>query len=145
MLYRNVFWPAEWGDKFSKPMVELVFALFGYPEAGNIWENHAFSRLRKLGGKDALEFPSVSKHTDGSILTCYVDDFELQATLEATPKHWEQIGSVIDLSDPQESEAIRRKTRRNRTHHERSMLNVPSHTSAAAIAQSEPSETTEVF
>ena len=69
-------------------MVELDLALFGHPEAGNIWESHAFSRLRKLAWKDAPEFPSVFKHTDGSILTCYVDDFELQASLEATPKHW---------------------------------------------------------
>ena len=30
------FWPAEWGDKYSKPVVELKLALFGHPESGHI-------------------------------------------------------------------------------------------------------------
>ena len=30
------FWPKEWGNKYTRPMVELDLALFGHPEAGNI-------------------------------------------------------------------------------------------------------------
>ena len=83
------FWPADWGDKFTRPMVELELALFGHPECGNIWENRAFTRLREKGWVDAPEFPSVFKHKDGSILTCYDDGFELQSTLEVCDHHWD--------------------------------------------------------
>ena len=49
------------------------------------------------------EFPSVLKHRkDDSILTCYVDDFELQASIEKTPCHWDDIGKVIDFSEAHE-------------------------------------------
>ena len=84
-------------------MVELDLALFGHSEAGNLWENHAFSKLRPQGWEDAPEFPSVFKHKlDNSILTCYVDDFELQSSEENTPQHWAKIGSVIDFSEEHE-------------------------------------------
>ena len=90
------FWPREWGERYSQPMVELDLALFGHPEAGNLWENHAFKRLRPLGWEDAPEFPSVFRNRRaGSILTCYVADFELQASFEHTVEHWVEIGKVI--------------------------------------------------
>ena len=80
-------------------MVELDLALFGHPEVGNLWGNHAFSKLRPQGWEDAPEFPSVFKNKlDDSILTCYVDDFELQSSEEGTPQHWAKIGSVIEFS-----------------------------------------------
>ena len=43
------FWPKEWGERYKRPMVELDLALFGHPEAGNLWENHAFSKLKTPG------------------------------------------------------------------------------------------------
>ena len=82
-------------------MVELDLALFGHPEAGNLWENHAFSRLRPQAWQDAPESPSVFKNkNDDSIFKCYVDEFELQSLEDGTPKHWEAIGKVIDFSEP---------------------------------------------
>ena len=84
-------------------MVELDLALFAHPEAGNLWENHALSKLRPQGWQDAPEFPSVFLNkNDQSILTCYVDDFELQASVERTPNHWKPIGDVIDFSEEHE-------------------------------------------
>ena len=84
-------------------MVELDLALFGHPEAGNLWENHAFSRLRPQGWEDAPVFQSVFKNkNDNSILTCYVDDFELQASVQNTPTYWKEIGKVIEFPGPHE-------------------------------------------
>jgi len=31
-----IFWPPEWHGKYDKPLVPLLLALFGHPEAGNI-------------------------------------------------------------------------------------------------------------
>ena len=39
---------------------------------------------------------------DDRILTCYVDDFELQASEGGTLQHWAKIGSVIDFSEEHE-------------------------------------------
>ena len=97
------FWPKEWGERYKRPMVELDLALVGHPEAGNLWENHAFSKLRPQGWEDATEFPSVFKHKlDDGVLTCYVDDFELQSSEGGTPQHWAKIGSAIDFSEEHE-------------------------------------------
>ena len=42
-------WPKGWSDEYKQPVVPLRLALFGHPEAGNLWQNHSFSRVRILG------------------------------------------------------------------------------------------------
>ena len=33
-------WPAEWTQKYTDPVVPLVLALYGHPDAGGFWELH---------------------------------------------------------------------------------------------------------
>ena len=37
----QAFWPEGWAEKYSRPMVPLLLALFGHPEGGSIWEDHS--------------------------------------------------------------------------------------------------------
>ena len=43
--------PKRWRDKFVRPVVLLLRALYGHPEAGGLWEKHLKQVLRQLGGK----------------------------------------------------------------------------------------------
>ena len=95
------FWPEWWRGKFVKPMVPLELALFGHPEAGNIWQNFSFEKLRKHGWEDAPEFPSVFKHSETKgMLTAYVDDFDLQASHDSSERHWKELEKDIDFKEP---------------------------------------------
>ena len=95
------FWPEAWEGVFDKPMVPLVLALFGHPEAGNIWENHSFGKIREQKWIDAPEYPSVFKHaTTKGLLTAYVDDFEMHASKAASEQHWKDLEKVIEFKDP---------------------------------------------
>ena len=74
---------------YQRPMVPLELALFGHPEAGNIWQNHSFAQMKKLEWAEAPAFPSVFKHSETkAMMNCYVDDFNMQAKDEDSAKHW---------------------------------------------------------
>ena len=97
----QAFWPESWKGKFVKPMVPLDLALFGHPEAGNIWQDFSFGQLRSLEWKDAPEFKSVFMHKKSkAMLTGYVDDFDMQASKEDSKRHWEEIEKVIEFKEP---------------------------------------------
>ena len=42
--------PSWWREKFAKPVVLLVKALYGHPEAGGHWERHLKGIISRLGG-----------------------------------------------------------------------------------------------
>jgi hypothetical protein len=99
----RAFWPAGWGEKYSRPMVPLVLALFGHPEAGSIWEEHSVKKLLLCNFQSNKEFKSVFRHPEtSSIMTAYVDDFELEATDENAKRLWKELEKHIDFKDPPE-------------------------------------------
>ena len=82
-------------------MVPLDFALFGHPEAGSIWDNHSFTCVRGVGWVDAPQFPSVFKEPETkAMLTCYVEDFDMQASQKDSERHWKDLEKVIEFKDP---------------------------------------------
>ena len=83
----------------AKKKIDL--ALFGNPEAGNNWESLSFTNVRGNGWVDAPEFPSVFKEPKTkAMLTCYVDDFDVQASASDSAKHWKDLEKVIEFKDP---------------------------------------------
>ena len=49
--------PRWWRQKFVKPVVMLVRALYGHSDAGGLWEEHLKSVLKTLGGYEVHEYP----------------------------------------------------------------------------------------
>ena len=43
-----------WREKFARPVVLLLRALYGHPEAGGLWEQHLTVVLRTMGGNELL-------------------------------------------------------------------------------------------
>ena len=43
------YWPDHWHGKYRDPVVPLVKALYGHPDAGGMWERRAHERITKLG------------------------------------------------------------------------------------------------
>ena len=48
--------PKHWREKFVKPVVLLVKALYVHPDAGGLWEQHLKKIIKNLGGQ---EFPNI--------------------------------------------------------------------------------------
>ena len=42
-------WPPEWHGKYVDPVVRLVLALYGHPDAGGFWEQHCERALKSVG------------------------------------------------------------------------------------------------
>eukprot|EP00435_Cladocopium_sp_Y103_P068964 s77_g32.t1 len=45
--------PKHWRDKFVKPVVLLIKALYGHPDAGGLWEQHLKKIIKNMGGSEA--------------------------------------------------------------------------------------------
>ncbi len=48
-------WPKQWRDKFRKPVVRLILALYGHADAGGFWEEHCEEQLMSIGFKRLAE------------------------------------------------------------------------------------------
>jgi len=70
--------PKHWRDKFVKPVVLLVKALYGHPDAGGLWEQHLEKIIHNLGGQEMPEYPGNFFFPDTKLLlSTYVDDLTL--------------------------------------------------------------------
>ena len=89
-------------NKFRKPVVQLILALYGHTDAGGFWEEHCESQLFSIGWvRLAEEWPGVYWHEETkSLLIVYVDDFKLAAKAEFQDRLWAGIRRVIDM-DPE--------------------------------------------
>ena len=59
------------------PVVPLVKALYGHPDAGGYWENHCNDHLAKVGFVSVDNLPSIFWHRElPLLLMVYVDDFK---------------------------------------------------------------------
>ena len=86
-------------DKLKDPVIGLLMALYGHPDAGGYWERHCDENLRELGFTPVHEnWPSVYQHIGMDImLMVYVDDFKMSGPSHLQPKAWDMIRSKIKL------------------------------------------------
>ena len=94
--------PKHWRDKFVKPVVLLVKALYGHPDAGGLWEQHLKKIIKTLGGQEVPEYPGNFFFPDTKLLlSTYVDDLTLAGPEEAHEPFWAKLTSVVDIEPPE--------------------------------------------
>ena len=103
--------PAWWKNKFVQPVVLLVKALYGHPDAGGMWEQHLKGILKKMGGEEIPEFPGNFWFSGPRLmLSTYVDDLTLAGPRESHQRFWSELTNVVNVEPP---EAIYRMLGRN--------------------------------
>eukprot|EP00435_Cladocopium_sp_Y103_P068276 s2538_g31.t1 len=94
--------PSWWKHKFVKPVVLLVKALYGHPEAGGLWEKHLKSIIHKLGGVETPEYPGDFYFADSRLLlSTYVDDPTLSGPTEEHEAFWKKLTAQVDVEPPE--------------------------------------------
>ncbi|CAE6962770.1 unnamed protein product [Symbiodinium sp. CCMP2592] len=94
-------WLPEWHGKYHDPVVRLVLALYGHPDAGGFWEQHCEKALRSVGFEQCPDWKSVFRHPKLNLmLVVYVDDFKLSGPKANLAKGWELMASKIKLEPP---------------------------------------------
>ena len=94
--------PKHWRDKFVKPVVLLVKALYGHPDAGGLWEQHLKKIIRNLGGQEVPEYPGNFFFPDTKLLlSTYVDDLTLAGPTDQHDAFWVKLTSVVDIEPPE--------------------------------------------
>ena len=100
------YWPDTWFKDGSSrtiplyrhPCVLLVYALYGHPESGALWESYLEDILKARGWTSIPEWPGVFYHKEtGSILLVYVDDMILCCKLIFKSKLWASIEEGIEF------------------------------------------------
>ena len=94
--------PSWWREKFAKPVVLLVKALYGHPEAGGHWERHLKGIIKRLGGEEIPEFPGNFFFPDTRLmLSTYVDDLTLAGPKESHAPFWKALCGMVDVEPPE--------------------------------------------
>ena len=94
--------PAWWRQKFARPVVLLLRALYGHPEAGGLWEQHLKVVLRQLGGEEIQEYPGNFWFPKQRLmLSTYVDDLTLSGPQEEHQSFWAELSSLVDVEPPE--------------------------------------------
>ena len=94
--------PAWWKTKFVKPVVLLIKALYGHPDAGGLWEAHLKQVLHNLGGSEVVEFPGNFYFPDTKLLlSTYVDDLTLAGPIDQHQPFWEKLTALVDVEPPE--------------------------------------------
>ena len=94
--------PTWWKNKFTRPVVLLIKALYGHPDAGGLWERHLKTIIKSLGGEEVPEYPGNFWFPDTKLLlSTYVDDLTLSGPAEAHDKFWKQLTSQVDVEPPE--------------------------------------------
>ena len=94
--------PSWWREKFAKPVVLLVKALYGHPEAGGHWERHLKGIISRLGGEEIPEFPGNFFFPKTRLmLSTYVDDLTLAGPKESHASFWNALCGLVDVEPPE--------------------------------------------
>ena len=99
-------WPADWWNadgtpKYKRPVVRLLKALYGHPDAGTFWEGHCDKALQKQGFKPIPNWGSCYFHNKMKVfLTVYVDDFKMSGPPDACKCAWKRIRTDLQIEDP---------------------------------------------
>lgn len=77
-----------------KPVVLLIKALYGHPDAGDLWEAHLKRVMQNLGGAEVIEFPGNFYFPESRLLlSTYVDDLTLAGPIDQHQPFWEKLTS----------------------------------------------------
>ena len=91
-----------WRQRFARPVVLLLRALYGHPEAGGLWEQHLEVVLRSMGGEEVQEYPgNFWFPAQCLLLSTYVDDLTLSSPQEEHQAFWAQLTSLVDVEPPE--------------------------------------------
>ena len=94
--------PAWWRQKFARPVVLLLRALYGHPEAGGLCEQHLKVVLRQLRGEEIQEYPGNFWFLKQRLmLSTYVDDLTLSGPQEENQSFWAELTSLVDVEPPE--------------------------------------------
>ena len=94
-------WPKHWVGKYTNPVVPLILALYGHPDAGTHWEEYCVHRCGfehlSSDGWSSVFWDKKRK----AMLVVYVDDFLLAAPLVHEGSIWSDLRKVIRLGEPE--------------------------------------------
>lgn len=94
-------WPKEWRGKYNDPVVPLILALYGHPDAGGYWEARCENIVLDCGFTKVEGWDSVYwNEQKQSLLIVYVDDFKLASLKKYTKEIWKELRARIKLSEP---------------------------------------------
>ena len=94
--------PKYWKQQFVKPVVLLIKALYGHPDAGGLWEQHLKVIIKNLGGQEVTEYPGNFFFPDTKLLlSTYVDDLTLAGPADQHDAFWNKLTSVVDIEPPE--------------------------------------------
>ncbi|CAE6942204.1 RE1 [Symbiodinium sp. CCMP2592] len=94
--------PSWWRECFARPVVLLLRALYGHPEAGGLWEKHLKGVLRSMGGQELPEYPGNFWFPETKLLlSTYVDDLTLSGPQEEHQPFWDALCKVVDVEPPE--------------------------------------------
>eukprot|EP00435_Cladocopium_sp_Y103_P040038 s2308_g10.t2 len=93
-------WPEDVDiSKFRRPVVRLVKALYGHPDAGTMWEQHCDKQVKLLGFVPVgEEWPSMYFHPQMKLLLAvYVDDLKMAGPTENLAKGWALLRTKLNI------------------------------------------------
>ena len=97
--------PKWWKEKYpymKKPVVKMMKALYGHPDAGSYWEQKADEQAKKVGFREIEDWPSTYYHRELKLmLIIYVDDFKISGPSENIEKGWELLRQGIKIGEPE--------------------------------------------
>ena len=93
-------WP-PWVNRknFRRPVVRLIKALYGHPDAGTMWEKHCDQAVKKLGFVPiGPNWPSMHYYSKlNLLLVVYVDDLKLAGPEANLAKGWTMLRSLLNI------------------------------------------------
>ena len=93
-------WP-PWIDrkKYRRPVVRLIKALYGHPDAGTMWEKHCDQAVKKLGFVPiGPNWPSMYYYSRLKLLlVVYVDDLKLAGPEGNLVEGWKMLRSLLNI------------------------------------------------
>ena len=98
--------PREWvPQRFQHlvdPVVPMLKALYGHPEAGEDWAQHSKAAILSVGFVEVPGFPSTYWHNKLRTVVCqYVDDFMVSGPATSMKSTWQLLRSVITMDEPE--------------------------------------------
>ena len=85
--------------KYRRPVVRLIKALYGHPDAGTMCEKHCDEAVKKLGFVSiGPDWPSMCYYSKlNLLLVVYVDDFKMSGPEGNLAKRWSMLRSLLNI------------------------------------------------
>ena len=93
-------WPPQIDKrKYRRPVVRLLRALYGHPDAGTMWEKHCDTAVKKLGFVPiGPNWPSMYHYGKlNLLLVVYVDDLKLAGPSGNLSQGWGMLRSLLNI------------------------------------------------